>query len=123
MQSIRIEANTALSKEEIEKLKNEAAQHAAEDKKKKEMAEAKNQADNLIYASEKAVKDAGDKIPSEVKEAIAKKVEAVKAVKDGQDVEAIKGAVSELSTEIQKIGKAMHGNPPAGGSTGEQPGK
>ncbi|TSC83314.1 MAG: molecular chaperone DnaK [Parcubacteria group bacterium Gr01-1014_19] len=123
MQSIRIEANTALSKEEIEKLKNEAAQHATEDKQKKEIAEAKNQADNLVYVSEKALKDAGDKVPADVKEAITKKIEAVKGVKDGQDLEAIKKATSDLSSEIQKIGQAMQGKPPAGGATGEQPSK
>ncbi|TSC82243.1 MAG: molecular chaperone DnaK [Parcubacteria group bacterium Gr01-1014_19] len=124
MQSIRIEANTALSKEEIEKLKNEAAQHATEDKQKKELAEARNQADNLVYVSEKALKDAGDKVPADVKEAITKKIEAVKGFKDGQDLAVIKKATSDLSSEIQKIGQAMHGKPPAGGSaTGEQPGK
>ena len=120
MQSIRIEANTALSKEEIEKLKNEAAQHATEDKQKKELAEAKNQADNLVYVSEKALKDGGDKVPADVKEAVTKKIEAVKAVKDGQDAEAIKKAVSELSAEIQKIGQAMQGNPSTGSAGSPQ---
>ncbi len=111
IQTIKIEANTSLSKEEIEKLKAEAVQYAAEDRQKKELAEAKNNAENLIYASEKALKDAGDKVAADVKDAIGKKIEAVKAVKDGQDAAAIKSAADALSAEIQKIGQAMYGNP------------
>lgn len=108
-QSIRVEASTSLTKEEIEKLKNEAAQHAVEDKAKKELAEAKNNAEQLVYASEKAIKDAGEKISDTIKADINKKMEALKVVKDGSDSEAIKRAVSELSAEIQKIGSAMYG--------------
>ncbi|MDO8466637.1 MAG: molecular chaperone DnaK [bacterium] len=111
-QTVRIEANTSLSKEEIEKLKAEAVQYAAEDRQKKELAEAKNNAEHLIYASEKALKDGGEKVPADVKEAITKKIEAVKAVKDGQDAAMIKTASDALSVEIQKIGQAMYGNPP-----------
>ena len=77
-QSVRIEASTSLSKEEIEKLKNEAAQHAVEDKAKKELAEAKNNAEQLVYTSEKALKDAGEKISDTIKEGITKKIEALK---------------------------------------------
>ncbi len=110
IQTIKIEANTSLSKDEIEKLKAEAVQYAAEDRQKKELAEAKNGAENLIYASEKALKDAGDKVAVDVKDSIGKKIEAVKAVKDGQDAAAIKSATDALSAEIQKIGQAMYGN-------------
>ena len=108
VQSVRVEANTSMSKEEIEKLKNEAAAHAEEDKKKRDLAEVKNQAEQIIYLAEKSLKEAGDKVPADVKEAITKKVDAVKAVKDSGDEEKIKTAVSELSTEIQKIGSAMY---------------
>ncbi len=107
-QSVRIEASTNLSKEEIERLKNEAAKHADEDRKKKDLVEAKNNAEQLVYVSEKSLKDAGDKVPKEVKDAITVKIEKVKSVKDGQDGEAIKTAVAELSAEIQKIGSAMN---------------
>lgn len=117
-QSIRVEASTSLSKEEIEKLKNEAAQHAAEDKKKRDLAEAKNNAEQLVYASEKALKDAGEKISDTIKEGITKKIEALKAVKDGSDSEAIKRAATDLSAEIQKIGSAMYG-----GKEKQEPGK
>ena len=109
-QSIRIEASTQLSKEEIEKLKNEALVHAEEDKKKKELAEAKNLAEQAVYLAEKSLRDAGDKISAEIKEAINQKIEALKSVKDGNDIEAIKSKTSELSLEIQKIGQSMHGN-------------
>ena len=119
-QSIRIEASTQLSKEEIEKLKNEATAHSEEDKRKKELVETKNQAEQTIYMSEKAVKDAGDKISQEIKESVNAKIEALKSVlslpKDGEDIEAIKSKLQELSNELQKIGQSMYnknndGNP------------
>lgn len=113
-QTVKIEANTSLSKEEIEKLKAEAAQYATEDRQKKELAEAKNGAENLVYAAEKALKDGGEKVPADIKDSITKKIDAVKAVKDGQDASAIKTAADALSTEIQKIGQSMYGNPSAG---------
>jgi len=120
-QSVRIEASTALSKEEIEKLKREAEAHRDEDHKKKQLAEARNIAENLIYVSEKAVKDAGEKVSAEIKDAVTKKVEAVKAVKDGSDIEAIKKATDELSTEVQKIGQSMNGGQQAGPQKPEEP--
>ena len=107
-QSITITASTGLSKEEIEKMKKEAEIHAQEDVKKKEEIEIKNSADSLIYMSEKAVKNAGDKIKSEDKKAIEEKIEALKKVKDGGNIDAVKKASQELSTEIQKIGEALY---------------
>ncbi len=114
-QSVRIEASTALSKEEIEQLKNEAAKHQEEDKKKRALVESKNQAEQLIYVSEKALKDAGEKVTKEIKEGITAKIEQVKKAKDGSDVEAIKRAIEELNTEIQKIGQAAYGKEAPGG--------
>ncbi|MDP1719249.1 MAG: molecular chaperone DnaK, partial [bacterium] len=113
-QTVRIEANTSLSKEEIEKLKAEAVQYAEEDRKKKELVEAKNNAENLIYASEKALKDGGDKVPANIKEEITKKIEVLRELlrqaQDKQDAAAIKSAADALSAEIQKIGQAMYGS-------------
>ncbi len=109
-QAITITASTGLSKEEIEKMKKEAEIHAQEDTKKKEEIEIKNSAEALIYMSEKAIKDAGDKIKPEDKKLIEEKIEALKKVKDGSDIDAIKKASQELSTEIQKIGQAMYGS-------------
>ena len=119
-QSIRIEASSGLSKDDIEKMKRDAEAHAAEDAKKKETVEAKNMAEQLIYTSEKALKDAGDKVSEDVKKPINEKIEALKKVKDGTDIEAIKKATSELSTEIQKIGQHMNqsGAQAAGGAAG-----
>ncbi|MDO8443523.1 MAG: molecular chaperone DnaK [Candidatus Azambacteria bacterium] len=111
-QAITITASTGLSKEEVEKMKKEAEIHAQEDAKKKEEIEVKNSAESLVYMSEKAIKDAGEKIKPEDKKTIEEKIESLKKIKDSADVEAIKKASQELSTEIQKIGQAMY-NPPA----------
>ena len=110
-QAITITASTGLSKEEIEKMKKEAEIHAQEDTKKKEEIEIKNSAESLVYMSEKAVKDAGDKVKPEEKKAIEEKIEALKKIKDGNDIDAIKKASQELSIEIQKIGQAMYSSP------------
>ncbi len=118
-QSIRIEASTQLSKEEVEKLKQEAAVHAEEDKNKKELTETRNQAEQIIYLAEKSLKDAGDKISQEIKTAVNQKIESLKSVKDGDNIEAIKTAVAELSMELQKIGQAMYNKKQEPGSEGE----
>ena len=107
-QSIRIEASSGLSKEDIEKMKKDAEIHAEEDKKKKELIEIKNNADTLVYTAEKSLRDAGDKVPSDTKKQIEEKIEAVKKVKDGDDINAIKNAASELSSVIQKIGEVLY---------------
>ena len=107
-QSIRIEASTGLSKDEIEKFKRDAEAHAAEDKKKQEIAEARNTADAMVYTAEKALRDAGDKVPAEVKADIEAKIEALKKVKDGDDVDAIKRASQELAAASQKIGEILY---------------
>lgn len=117
-QSVRIEASTQLSKEEIEKLKQEAAAHSEEDRKKKDLAETRNQAEQTIYLAEKALKDAGDKVAADIKDAVSKKIEALRQAQAGQDIEAIKSAIAELSSELQKIGQAMYGQ-----GQGEQEGQ
>lgn len=106
-QSIRIEAQSSLSKEEIEKMKQDAEAHAAEDEKKKESAEAHNTAETLIYTAEKALKDNADKIEAALKQSVEEKITELKKVKDGSDLDAIKSATESLSTELQKIGEAM----------------
>ncbi|MFC1789608.1 molecular chaperone DnaK [Patescibacteria group bacterium] len=107
-QSIKIEGSIGLSKEEIEKMKKEAEVHAEEDKKKKELIEAKNLADNLVYTTEKSLKDAGDKVSADVKKEIEEKAAALKKVKDGDNIEDIKSKTADLSQTIQKIGEAMY---------------
>ena len=106
-QSVKIEASSNLSKEEVEKLKEEALQHATEDKKKKELVEVRNEAEALIHLTEKSLREAGDKVPAELKDSLEKKVTDVKAIKDGEDLEAIKTATAALSSEAIKIGQHM----------------
>lgn len=122
-QSVRIEASTALSKEEIERLKSEAAQHAEEDAKKRELIDARNQAEALVYTSEKAIADAGEKLSEDIKKGVTEKIEAVKQVKDGDSAEAIKSATANLSAEIQKIGQNLYNktNEPHGDSASSAP--
>jgi len=107
-QSIKIEGSIGLSKEEIEKMKREAELHAEEDKKKRDLSEARNLADNLIYTTEKTLREAGDKISSETKKEIEEKVGELKKVKDGDNIDDIKQKTSELSQVIQKIGAEMY---------------
>ena len=117
-QSIKIEASTQLSKEEIEKLKQEAAVHADEDKKKKELVETRNQAEQMISMAEKAITEAGDKVSAEIKDAVKNKIEALKTIKDTGDIETVKSASAELSMELQKIGQSMYNKED---ETGQEP--
>jgi len=107
-QSIRIEASTGLSKEEVERMKKDAEVHAEEDKKKKEKVEVKNMADTLVFTTEKALKDAGDKLTADEKKPVEEAVENLKKVKDGDDTDAIKKATEELSQAAQKIGEKLY---------------
>jgi len=107
-QSIRIEASSGISDEEIEKMRKDAEAHASEDKAKKELVEARNIADTLIFTTEKAVKEAGDKVSEDEKKAIEEKIKALREVKDKDDKEAIKKATEELSQSAQKIGEILY---------------
>lgn len=109
-QSIKIESASNISKEEIERMKQEAEAHAAEDKKKQEIIEARNVADNTIYLSEKTIKDTGEKIDENSKKEIEEKIDELKKVKDGDNIGDIKNKTSELSELIQKIGAKMYEN-------------
>ena len=107
-QSVRIEGSTGLSKEEVEKMRKEAELHAAEDKTKQEIIEAKNLADNLIYTTEKTLRDLGEKVPADLKKEIEEKTEALKKVKETDDIQEIKAKTQELSQTIQKIGAQVY---------------
>jgi len=109
-QSIRIEASSGVSEEEIEKMKKDAEAHAEEDKKRKEKVEAKNIAESLVYSTEKAIKDAGDKISEDKKKPVVEKMEALKEVlkKEESTTEEIKKATEEFSAEAQKIGEELY---------------
>jgi molecular chaperone DnaK len=107
-QSIRIEGSTGISKEEVERMKKEAEIHAAEDQKKQQIIEAKNLADNLIYTSEKTLREAGEKIAPDSKREIEEKIEALKKAKEGDNMEDIKNKTTELSQAIQKVGTELY---------------
>lgn len=108
VQKITITASSGLSKEEIERMKKDADLHADEDKKHRELVELKNNAETMIYTTEKMLKDAGDKANADDKRVVEEKMEALKKVKDGEDVEAIKKAADELTNAAQKVGAAMY---------------
>jgi len=107
-QSIKVEGSIGISKEDIEKMKKDAEVHAAEDQKKKDLIEAKNIADNLIYQSEKTIKEAGEKATPEAKKEVEDKIAELKKIKDGDNIEDIKTRTEDLSQAIQKIGAAMY---------------
>ncbi|OHA90733.1 MAG: molecular chaperone DnaK [Candidatus Zambryskibacteria bacterium RIFCSPHIGHO2_01_FULL_44_22b] len=118
-QSIRIEASSGLSKEDIEKMQKDAEVNAVEDAKKKELIDAKNLAEQLIYTAEKALKDAPT-VPEDIKTGVTAKIEALRsALGSGASLEVLKSSTEALSTEMQKIGEYMNQkppeNPPAGG--------
>ena len=110
-QKITITSSSGLSKEEIEKMKAEAASHEEEDQKRRELIDSRNLAENLVYTAEKALKDAGDKVPEKDKKEIEEKISALKETAKGEDIEKIKKATEELSQTIQKIGQAMYQKP------------
>lgn len=107
-QSIKITGSTGLSKEEVEKMTNEAAANAEADQKKKEMIEVKNQADSLIFTAEKTLKDAGDKAKEEDKKAVEDKISELKKALESENEEEIKTKTGELSDVLQKVGQEMY---------------
>lgn len=109
-QSIRIEASSGLTDADIKRMQDEAAAHADEDAKKKDLVDVKNTCEMTIYSAEKSLKDAEGKISEDIKKGVEEKVATVKSLKEGSDVDAIKKALEELSTEMSKIGEAMMKN-------------
>ena len=118
-QSIRITGSTGLSKDEIAKMQKEAEAHADEDSKVKEKIEVKNQADSLIYTSEKALRDAGDKVKPEIKTSVEEKIKALKDVLEKGTKEEIATKTKELSDTLSKVGEAMYADKDE--KTGGQP--
>ena len=107
-QKITITASSGLSKEEIEKLRQEAEQHAAEDQKKKEAAELKNQADSVIFQLEKLLKESGDKMKAEDKAQLEAKLAELKKAKEGDDLENLRQQMTEINQLAQTIGASMY---------------
>jgi molecular chaperone DnaK len=107
-QHITITASSGLSDSEVEQMRKDAEAHADEDRKRKEMIEVRNNADNTAYAAEKALREFGDKVPAEVRSDIEAKVAEVKSVAQSEDVEKIKAATEALGLAIQKIGASVY---------------
>ncbi|CAA7614106.1 chaperone Hsp70, co-chaperone with DnaJ [Candidatus Terasakiella magnetica] len=127
-QQIRIQASGGLADADIDRMVKEAEIHAAEDKKRKELIEAKNHADGLVHTTEKSLKEFGDKAPAEMKSEIERDIAALKAVMDGDDAEAIKAKTEALMQTSMKLGEAMYkaqeaaGGPEAAASGGASAG-
>ncbi|MGE0469231.1 MAG: chaperone Hsp70 in DNA biosynthesis/cell division [Candidatus Nitrospira kreftii] len=119
-QSIKITASSGLSKEEVEKLVRDAQSHTDDDKKRRKLAEAKNQADNLVYQTEKNLTEYGDKVADDEKTKIQDAVAAVKKSLEGTDAEAIESATQTLMTASHKLAEEMYKK--AAASPGPQPG-
>jgi molecular chaperone DnaK len=128
-QKITITASSGLSKEEIEKMARDAEAHAAEDTKKKEEIEARNNADSLIYTAERIFREQGDKVPADLKQEIEGKIAALRSALQGSDINYIRNTTRELSDLMQKVGAAVYQQqagptppPPPGGGEPPPPG-
>jgi len=121
-QHITITASSGLSDAEVEQMRKDAEAHAEDDRKRKDLIEARNNADNTAYAAEKALREFGDKVPAEVKSDIEAKVTETRSVAQGEDVDKIKAATEALGLAIQKIGAAVYEQGPAAseGDAGQQ---
>ncbi len=107
-QHITITASSGLSDTEVEKMRKDAEAHAEEDRKRRDLIEARNNADNTVYAAEKALREFGEKVPAEVKSDVEAKVADVKKTAEGEDLDAIKATTQALGESIQKIGGAVY---------------
>src|SRR5436309_2269193 len=118
-QSMTITGGSALPKDDIEKMMRDAEQYAEEDRKRRESAEARNQAETLVYSTEKFITDNGDKVPDDVKTEVTAAVGDVKKALEADDIDAIKRSSEQLATVSQKMGQAMYAaNAAAGESAG-----
>jgi molecular chaperone DnaK len=116
-QKITITASSGLSKDEVERMVREASAHADEDKRRRDLIEARNVADSLAYQAEKTVRDLGDQVPAEIKSEIDQKVSAVRDALQTDDLDSIKKSSDELSESMQKIGQAMYAQQQANAGT------
>ena len=119
-QSIKITASSGLSKEEVDQLVKDAEAHSEEDKTRRETVEIRNQADSLIYGTEKNLQEHGDKIPEEEKTNIQEAIDGMKKAMEGDDVEAMKAAMQTLTTASHKLAEEMYKKTSAeAGNTGD----
>ena len=107
-QSIKITASSGLTEAEIERMTRDAEMHKEEDRKRRELVDTRNQADAIVHASEKSLKDLGDKVDAATKSSVEKEIENVKKVMTGDDIDAIKAAIEALTTASHKLAEMMY---------------
>ncbi|MBA7714648.1 Chaperone protein DnaK [subsurface metagenome] len=107
-QSIEIKSSSGLNEKEIDKMKKEAESHAEEDRKKREVVDLKNQADQIIYSTEKTLKEHGDKVPADTRSNIENAINNLKETVKGENADAIKKAIENLSNTTQELGKKLY---------------
>ncbi|HSS68710.1 MAG TPA: molecular chaperone DnaK [Nocardioidaceae bacterium] len=117
-QSMTITGGSAMSKDDIDRMIHEAEQYADDDRQRREAAETRNQAESLVYSTEKFLSENSDKIPADIKTKVETDVASLKTALEGEDAEAIKAAVSTLATSSQSMGSAMYANADAGAAAG-----
>lgn len=110
-----ITGGSSLAKEDIERMVREAEEHAADDKKRREAAEVRNQAETLAYSVDKLIKDNDDKLPAEVKDSVQADVDALKTALAGEDDDAVKNAFDKLSVSQSQLGEAIYSASQAAG--------
>ncbi len=120
-QSMTITGGSSLPKEDIERMVKEAEEHAAEDKKRREEQETRNSAEQLVYQTEKLIKDNNDKLPEDVKSSVQADVDALKTALAGEDVDAVKTAFDALVQSQQKLGEEIYKQQPEGEAAPEAP--
>ena len=120
-QNITITASSGLSEDEVEKMRQEAELHADEDKQRRDLIEARNHADNLVYSAEKTLTDLGDKVPADLKTKVEDAASKVREVKDGDNLEAIKNATNDLTEILQQVGQAAYQQQAAEGTVPDEP--
>ena len=119
-QKITITASSGLSKEEVERMQQEAEMHAAEDAKRREEVETRNTADTLAYTADKTLREQKDKIPSDLNQEVENKVQAVRSALQGTDIEAVRQTTQELNESLQKVGAAIYQQQPPPPPPGEE---
>jgi molecular chaperone DnaK len=121
-QHITITASSGLSDSEVERMRKDAESHADEDRQRKELIEARNNADNMAYSAEKVLRDLGEKVPGELKSQVQDKVAKVRELLNSSDADAIRRATDDLSQVLQQVGTAAYQQSgPAAGPSGAGP--
>jgi len=116
-QKIVITASSGLSKEEVEQMQREAEQHAADDAKRREEVETRNQADTLAYTAEKTLREQGEKVPADLKQQAEDKIAQVRSALQGSDIAEVQRTMQELSAVLQQVGSSVYQEPPSGEET------